>query len=157
MLQRLLIVWLTLLGLAAYSWGQWCPGLPDPFVLSAPALNYLFAATMFAIGATLPREEIRQVLARWPSVLGGTAVQYTSMPLLGWSMPIVFHLGRDAMIGTVIVGCVPDAMASSVLTLMARGNVSYAVRIPESALKSCRKCWTINFIDLKLRPSGSFP
>jgi BASS family bile acid:Na+ symporter len=33
------------------------------------------------------------------------------------------------MIGTLIVGCVPDAMASSVLTLMARGNVSYSVSL----------------------------
>jgi BASS family bile acid:Na+ symporter len=33
------------------------------------------------------------------------------------------------MIGTVIVGCAPDAMASSVLTLLARGNVSYSVSL----------------------------
>jgi BASS family bile acid:Na+ symporter len=84
---------------------------------------------MFAIGATLPRGEIREVVLRWPKVLGGTAVQFTAMPLLGWSMPILFGLNRDAMIGTVIVGCVPDAMASSVLTLMARGNVSYSVSL----------------------------
>ena len=129
MFQRLLIVWLTLLGLAAFFWGQWLPGVVDPFLLSKPLLNYLFAATMFAIGATLPREEIRQVAARWPQVLGGTAVQFTAMPLLGWGMPIVFGLGQDPAIGTVIVGCAPDAMASSVLTLMARGNVSYSVSL----------------------------
>lgn len=129
MFQRLLIAWLVLLGLAAFFWDRWLPGAVDPFVLTKPVLNYLFAATMFAIGATLPREEIRQVAAHWPKVLGGTAVQFTAMPLLGWCMPIVFGLGRDAMIGTVIVGCAPDAMASSVLTLMARGNVSYSVSL----------------------------
>ena len=129
MFQRLLIVWLTLLGLAAFFWDRWLPGVFDPFVFTKPLLNYLFAATMFAIGATLPREEIRQVAARWPKVLGGTAVQFTAMPLLGWGMPIVFGLDRDATIGTIIVGCAPDAMASSVLTLMARGNVSYSVSL----------------------------
>ena len=129
MFQRLLIAWLTLLGVAAFFWDQWLPGAFDPFVSTKPLLNYLFAATMFAIGATLPREEIRQVVVHWPKVLGGTAVQFTAMPLLGWSMPLVFGLDRDAMIGTVIVGCAPDAMASSVLTLMARGNVSYSVSL----------------------------
>jgi len=127
--QRLLIVWLTLLGLVAFFWDRCLPDAWDPFRLSAPMLNYLFAATMFAIGATLPREEIRQVAARWPQVLGGTAVQYTAMPLLGWSMPLLFGLDRDAMIGVVIVGCAPDAMAAGVLTLMARGNVSYSVSL----------------------------
>lgn len=37
------------------------------------------------------------------------------------------------MIGIVMVGCVPGAMASNVLTLMARGNVSYSVSLTTSA------------------------
>ncbi len=129
MFQRLLIAWLTLLGLTAFFWEQWFPGAFDPFVATKPLLNFLFAATMFAIGATLPREEIRQVIVHWPKVLGGTAVQFTAMPLLGWGMPILFGLDHDLMIGVVMVGCAPDAMASSVLTLMARGNVSYSVSL----------------------------
>ncbi|MHB8898668.1 MAG: bile acid:sodium symporter family protein [Thermoguttaceae bacterium] len=129
MFQRLLILWLTLLGLAAFCWERWLPGVFDPFVATKPLLNYLFAATMLAIGATLPREEIRQVAMHWPTVLGGTAVQFTAMPLLGWVLPILFGLDHDATIGVVIVGCAPDAMASSVLTLMARGNVSYSVSL----------------------------
>ena len=128
MFQRLLIVWLTLLGLAAFFWDQWLPGAFDPFVSSKPVLNYLFAATMFAIGATLPREEIRQVAARWPKVLGGTAVQFTAMPLLGWGMPLVFGLALTRRSGRSL-WVAPDAMASSVLTLMARGNVSYSVSL----------------------------
>jgi len=38
-------------------------------------------------------------------------------------------LDADARLGLFLVGCVPDAMASGVLTLAAGGNVSYAVSL----------------------------
>jgi len=133
MLERLLLVWLTLLSLAAYLWTDWFPSGPDPFLLTAPSLNYLFAVTMLAIGSLLPRDEIRQVIDRWPTVLGGTTVQYTVMPLLAYGFSRLLGLEGPAMVGVVMAGCVPGAMASNVLTLMARGNVSYSVSLTTSA------------------------
>lgn len=131
MFDRLLIVWLSVACLVAYYWPAWFPGLAaaDPFLASKPYLDHLFAVTMFAIGWMLPRDEIRQVAERWPMVLAGTALQYTSMPLLAWSMGLLLGLNEDARLGLILVGCVPDAMASGVLTLAARGNVSYAVSL----------------------------
>ena len=133
MFERLLLLWLCLLGLLAYFWGQLMPGVWDPFLASKPVLNYLFAVTMFALGSMLPKEEIAIVFRRWPTVIGGTAVQYTVMPFLGWSMAWLFGLDEGARIGTIIVGCVPGAMASNVLTMVARGNVSYSVSITTSS------------------------
>lgn len=138
-LERLLIVWLVLLSWIAYSWPQWRTAwLPermvfDPFTQSSGFLKPMFAVTMLAIGSLLPREEVRQVFRRWPSVLGGTAVQYISMPLLAYCVGRLFGLEGPWMIGIVMVGCVPGAMASNVLTLMARGNVSYSVSLTTSA------------------------
>lgn len=129
MFDRLLIVWLTVASLVAYFWPDWFPGLNDPFLAGTRHLNYLFAVTMFAIGWMLPVDEIRQVRRRWPMVLAGTSIQYTSMPFLGWSMGWLLGLDADARLGLILVGCVPDAMASNVLTLAARGNVSYAVSL----------------------------
>ena len=133
MFQRLLLLWLCLLGILAYFWQQLLPDIFDPFVASKPVLNYLFAVTMFALGSMLPKEEISLVFRRWPTVLGGTAVQYTVMPFLGWSMAWLFGLDEGARIGVIIVGCVPGAMASNVLTMVARGNVSYSVSITTSS------------------------
>jgi BASS family bile acid:Na+ symporter len=82
---------------------------------------------MFCIGALLPPDEVRALFRQWPSVLFGTAVQYTTMPLLGWLATYLWGLEGDVRIGVLIVGCVPGAMASNVLTLAARGNVSYSV------------------------------
>jgi BASS family bile acid:Na+ symporter len=133
MVERYLLVWLI-----AASWlAYWWPGLAnvpfDPFVASASILPWLIAATMFSIGLMLPRDEVRQVLRRWPTVLAGTALQYTTMPLLGYAMGVLWGLKGDYLIGIVMVGCVPGAMASNVLTLNAGGNTSYSVSLTTTA------------------------
>lgn len=133
LIERLLLVWLILLSLLAFYCGRWLPAGWDPFIASYPARNGIFALAMLAIGSLLPREEVRAVFRRWPVVLGGTAVQYTAMPLLAWSVGQLFGLKGGWWIGLVVVGCVPGAMASNVLTLAARGNVSYSVSLTTSA------------------------
>ncbi len=134
MFERLLLLWLTLLGLVAYCWATWLPGIWDPFAGTNPhAMRALFAVTMLAIGSLLPRDEVVQVMRRWPTVLGGTAIQYGSMPLLAYILARSLGLQGPALVGVVMAGCVPGAMASNVLTLMARGNVSYSVSLTTSA------------------------
>ncbi len=88
---------------------------------------------MFCVGMMLPRDEVRQVFRRWPTVFGGTAIQYSVMPLLAVGFGKLFGLTGDAFIGIVVVGCVPGAMASNVLTLNARGNTSYSVSLTTAA------------------------
>lgn len=133
-LERYLLAWLVLLCGLAYAWPWWFGAkAADPFAESKPSLPYLIMVTMFAIGSLLPLDEIRQVARRWPTVLAGTGVQYLSMPLLGWGMGRLFGLEGPWMVGIVVVGCVPGAMASNVLTLMARGNTSYSVSLTTSA------------------------
>jgi bile acid:Na+ symporter, BASS family len=134
MLQRFLFIWLVLLSAVAYAWPDIVGGSPgaarfDPFVLSAPYLPHLFAAAMFAIGWMLPRDEVLQVGRRWPAVLLGTSLQYVTMPALAFLAARLFGFTGDALIGVVLVGCVPGAMASNVLTLLARGNASYSVSL----------------------------
>jgi len=133
MLERFLLLWLTLLSLLAYFWTAWFPRLWDPFTGSAGAIAYLFAVTMLAVGSLLPKDEIVQVARRWPTVLGGTVIQYVSMPLLAYGFGRLFGLEGPWMVGVVMVGCVPGAMASNVLTLTARGNVSYSLSLTTSA------------------------
>jgi BASS family bile acid:Na+ symporter len=133
MIQRFLLVWLILLSTLAYGWAKWLPDFWNPFEATAPGLGYLFAVTMLAIGSLLPRDEIRQIARRWPMVLGGTAIQYITMPLLAFGLGQLFGLKDASLTGIVLVGCVPGAMASNVLTLVARGNVSYSVSLTTSA------------------------
>lgn len=133
MLERHLILWLSLLSLVAYFWSGFLPAAPDPFLATRPYLSHFFAATMFAVGCLIPRQEMVQVARRWPSVLGGTVIQYSAMPLLAFLCAHLVPLTPESTLGLIVVGCVPGAMASNVLTLVARGNVSYSVSLTTSA------------------------
>jgi BASS family bile acid:Na+ symporter len=129
MLERWLLVWLVLLSALAYGWPDLVPGFGDPFLVTKPALDVLFAFTMLMIGSLLPIDEVRQVRQRWPAVLGGTVVQYLTMPTLAFIVGRLSGLSGDLLVGVTVVGCVPGALASNVLTLAARGNVSYSVSL----------------------------
>ena len=126
--ERSLIVWLGLTSGAAFLWPRLTTGA-DPFLQAKPYLSYFIAVAMFAIGWLLPREELLLVARRWPWVLAGTALQYTAMPLLAYTIAQGLRLENDLFVGVIIVGCVPGAMASNVLTLLARGNVSYSLSL----------------------------
>jgi len=115
-------LWLALLCTLAYF-------VPDGFAWCQDYLSYLFAAIMFAVGWLLPRDELRELARRWPTVVLGTCVQYGLMPILGYTLGLAFHVGPEMMIGMVLVGAVPGAMASNVVTLTARGHVSYSVSL----------------------------
>lgn len=133
MLQRFLLFWLVLLSAVAVFWDQLIPFDFHPFHASKLYLSYLFALTMFVIGALLPADEVREVFRRWHTVLSGTFVQYTVMPGLAYLMSLFFLNNPELRIGIILVGCVPGAMASNVLTLAARGNVSYSVCLTTTA------------------------
>lgn len=132
MLERYLLIWLCILSWLAYQWSDF--SIPfDPFIATATYLKPLFAVTMLAVGWLLPRDELRQVAVRWKTVLSGTAIQYLSMPAIAYAVASVFGLPYEYRIGTVMAGCVPGAMASNVLTLVAKGNVSYSLCLTTSA------------------------
>ncbi len=133
LLVRGLLLWWCLGCLLSYFWPNLFAGAFDPFVLSKPILRYLIVIIMFVIGCLLRPEELRQVWLRWPTVLAGTGIQYIAMPVLAWTLGTVFQLSGEDWIGLMMVACVPGAMASNVLTLIARGNVSYSISLTATA------------------------
>jgi bile acid:Na+ symporter, BASS family len=133
LLERLLVVWLLLSSVLAFYWTDWFGGTSDPFAAGRSSLDVIIAVTMFAIGSLIPPDEIREVARRWPAVIGGTAAQYISMPLLAFVIAWAMGFEGPLLTGILMAGCVPGAMASNLLTLAARGNVSYSVSITTSS------------------------
>jgi BASS family bile acid:Na+ symporter len=129
LLERWLLLWLLLGCTLSFLWFQLFPAAADPFEASKPYFPYLIVAIMFSIGCVLPPDELKQVGRQWPTVAAGTTLQYLSMPLLAFLLGTAFSLGDTEFIGLMIIGCVPGAMASNLLTLMARGNVSYSISL----------------------------
>lgn len=132
MLQRFLPLWLLLLSGLALWWPEITTSF-DPLLgfdgLHAEILGITFALAMFAIGTLLPKEEIELIFRKWPTVFLGTLAQYSIMPLLGWGLATLLDVSPGLKIGFILAGSVPGAMASNILTLQARGNVSYSVSL----------------------------
>ena len=127
-MQAWLLVALIALSCAAYQWPSWFGGVVDPFLATKGILPQLITVTMFAVGLTLRIDEVRTVFANWTSVLQGTLTQYAAMPLLAFLIArLLFANDHDTMMGLIMAGSVPGAMASNVLTLLAGGNTSYSV------------------------------
>jgi BASS family bile acid:Na+ symporter len=129
MLQRYLMLWLLLSSGVSFFWPAMLPGVFDPFLPSGLALMLAIFVVMFAVGSLLRLEEVLDVGRNWPAVLFGTSVQYGSMPLLAYLIGHAFAFDKVTMLGVIIVGCVPGAMASNVLTMTCRGNISYSVAL----------------------------
>lgn len=128
LIQRFLLIWLSLLSLAAYYWPRF--GIPlDPFEHMAEILAYLIIVTMFGVGWMLPLNEIKNVASQWPKIIGGTLTQFLVMPILALGIGIGCGLSGDHLVGVILVGCVPGAMASNVLTIVSKGNASYSVSL----------------------------
>ena len=133
-LERSLIVWLVLSSGAALVWGQQSPSAAGIFdIVKTWTMTPAIVASMFCIGFLLPRDELTQTLSRWPTVLGGCLTQYLSMPLLAFAAAQLFPDSSPLYTGIILTGAVPGAMASNVLTLTARGNVSYSISLTTTA------------------------
>ncbi len=160
-MQRTLLIWLVAFSWVAYSWPNWFPDAADPFSAEhfrKIHLHLSIVVTMFAVGVLLPRDEVDQVLKRWTSVLTGTGIQYISMPLLAYLAGRLWGLEGPDLIGVAIVGCVPGAMASNILTMAAEGNTSYSVSLTTSAtllspLAAPLALWAILSSEGKITPA----
>ncbi|RMF40964.1 MAG: bile acid:sodium symporter family protein [Planctomycetota bacterium] len=123
-----LLFWLV--GTSALAWGWPILGMRgDPFHLPSWGLWGLVSLTMLSLGATIDATELRELRTRPAAVLLGVCVQCTWMPLLAWSVVQVLQLDGPIAGGVILVGCVPGAMASNVLTLLSGGNVSYSISL----------------------------
>lgn len=112
----------------AYFWSASEVGF-DPFRLAPVGLSLLVALTMFCLGLVVQSSELKELRERPWTVFLGVLAQCTVMPLLAWGVVAVLGLEGPLAYGVMLCGCVPGAMASNVLTMTARGNVSYSVSL----------------------------
>lgn len=85
------------------------------------------AVIMFGMGLTLGLEDFRGILKFPMRVAAGFVLQYTIMPLLGWSLSYAFNLPNPLAVGLILVACCPGGTASNVVTYLARADVPLSV------------------------------
>jgi BASS family bile acid:Na+ symporter len=87
----------------------------------------LIQVIMFGMGTTLSVDDFSRVLKMPWAVLVGMLLQFTVMPLVGWTLAKSFGFPPEVAAGVVLIGSCPGGVASNVMTYLARGNVALSV------------------------------
>ena len=87
----------------------------------------LVQVILFGMGMTLTFDDFARVLKMPKGVFIGFGLQYTVMPLMGFSFAKAFGLGPEVAVGLILVGSCPGGVASNVITYIAGANVALSV------------------------------
>ena len=81
----------------------------------------------FGMGTTLSAKDFERVFAMpWP-VFIGIVLQFSVMPLVGYSIAMLFRFDPEVAAGVILIGSVSGGVASNVMTYLAGGNVPLSV------------------------------
>ena len=85
--------------------------------------------TMFGMGAQMSFNDFKMVIKMPKGVLIGQGCHYVVMPLVGFTLSKIFSFPPEIAGGVVLIGCVPSATASNVMSYLAKANLALAVTI----------------------------
>jgi len=123
-------VWVILFGVFAYF-------VPAPFTFLKSGMNWFFALTMFGIGAVLQIEDFKRIIQKPVIVLIGCCAQFTIMPLGAFVLAKTFSLPDEIALGLVLTGSAPGAMASNVMSYIAKADTAYSISLTTVSTLLC--------------------
>jgi len=123
-------VWVVLFGIMAFF-------LPGPFVAIKEGMSWFFALTMFGIGAVLKLEDFKRICQKPIIVLIGSCAQFTIMPFGAFVVAKVFGFPPELAVGLILTGSAPGAMASNVMSYIARADTAYSVSLTTVSTLLC--------------------
>jgi BASS family bile acid:Na+ symporter len=123
-------VWVIIFGIVAYLF-------PKPFKALGPGMDWFFALTMFGIGAVLKIEDFQRIAARPAIVLIGSIAQFTVMPFGAFAIAKIFNLPTAMAVGLILTGSAPGAMASNVMSYIAKADTAYSVSLTTVSTLLC--------------------
>lgn len=123
-------LWVLVFGALAYL-------LPGPFVFLGGGMKWFFALTMFGIGAVLKPEDFRRIAEKPWIVLIGSVGQFTIMPLGAFVLAKAFRLPPEIAVGLILTGSAPGAMASNVMSYIAKADTAYSVSLTTVSTLLC--------------------
>jgi len=123
-------VWVVLFGIIAYFY-------PQPFVDMTGGMDWFFALTMFGIGAVLNVDDFKNIARQPGIVLIGCVAQFTIMPFGAFALARLFHLPPEIAVGLILTGSAPGAMASNVMSYIARADTAYSVSLTTVSTMLC--------------------
>jgi len=101
---------------------------PSIFIwFSGDLITYGLGVIMLGMGLSLKMSDFKRVLKTPKWIFCGLVLQYTIMPLLGWSLAGFFNLPTFFAVGLILVSCCPGGTASNVIVFLAKANVALSV------------------------------
>lgn len=123
-------LWVILFGLLAYRF-------PAPVLSLRPHLDHFFALTMFGIGAALRPSDFVNIARSPLAVAVGSAAQFTIMPFSAWAISRLLDLPDEIAVGLILTGAAPGAMASNVVSFLAKADTAYSVSLTTVSTLLC--------------------
>jgi len=123
-------VWVVLFGVAAYFW-------PGPFVALKGYMDWFFALTMFGIGVVLQVDDFKRIAQKPVIVLIGSTAQFSLMPIGAFVLAKLFNLPAEIAVGLILTGSAPGAMASNVMSYIAKADTAYSVSLTTVSTLLC--------------------
>jgi bile acid:Na+ symporter, BASS family len=93
----------------------------------------LMMIIMFGMGTAMSVKDFSQVLLMPKGVLVGMTLQFTVMPLVGFTIAKSFGFPPEIAAGVILIGCVPSGLASNVMNYIAGSNLALSVTITACA------------------------
>jgi BASS family bile acid:Na+ symporter len=100
-------------------------------------MDWFFALTMFGIGVVLQVDDFKRIAQRPIIVLIGSAAQFTIMPLGAFLLARLFRLPPEIAVGLILTGSAPGAMASNVMSYIAKADTAYSVSLTTVSTLLC--------------------
>ena len=123
-------IWVVVFGVAAYF-------APAPFVSLRGCNELFFGLTMFGIGVVLRPEDFRRIVQKPVIVLIGSCAQFSIMPLGAFVISKIFSLPPEIAVGLILTGSAPGAMASNVMSYIAKADTAYSVSLTTVSTLFC--------------------
>lgn len=111
--------------LAACLVALWHP--PTFTWFSGPLIPWGLGMIMVGMGMHLSWEDFTKLRNSSVSVLIGVGLQFSVMPILGWSLAETLELPMEYYAGLVLVSVCPGGTASNVIAFLARANLALSV------------------------------
>lgn len=92
-----------------------------------PLIVPLLVVIMLSMGLTLTPEDFKRILRRPLIIFYGAFLQFTIMPLLGFSVSKFLGFNPQLLAGFVLVGSAPGGTASNLMTYISGGDLSYSI------------------------------
>lgn len=112
-------------GTAAFTFPAWfiTPGGFEMRQIIAPLVRLI----LLCMGMTLTLADFTRVLSAPRAVAAGAFLQFSIMPLAGFTFARLFGLEKEVAAGLILIGCCPGGVSSNVITYLAKGNVPLSV------------------------------